>query len=62
MVFGITDVQFETLERQSTTQRQTSTVATLSFAVADFHLRGASEVIAGCQVDILAKQYIGTDG
>ena len=62
MVLAIAYLEFESLELQTCTQRQSGTMSRAAIRVADLHLVSPAEVIACSQVDNLSQQQVGTKG
>ena len=53
MILAPAKMELETLERESGTKRETCCMGGRALRVGYLHLVGLSEVIAGCQIDVL---------
>ena len=51
MVFAIGNMEFEAFELQSCSGRKTCTVSGFTLIIADFHLTGASEIVANGEIE-----------
>ena len=62
MVLAVGHVELEALQLETGTDGEASPVGRSAFGVADLHLTGTAEVVAGSDVEGLTQQHVGTDG
>src|SRR5574344_837517 len=62
MVASIRHMKLEALQLQTGTTRQAGAMAALTIAITETHLAGATEMVAGSYIDMVAQEDIGTDG
>ena len=62
MIFAIGYMELETFQTKPGTDGQSCPMGRSAVTVADYHLTGPSEVIAGGHIDILTQQYVGSNG
>ena len=61
MVAGVGQMYLEAFKHDTAAKRQRSTMRTLTIiATAYLHLAGTQAVVAGCQIELLAQEEIGS--